>query len=206
MIISLQPRIPSDPLNLLKSSSPIVMKPLNKASLNNGLNLPAAKVNFLLFLRKLFCVTLQITSDLFQFFIILTAERKSTWRIRKTFFFTPSRFSSPPASSRPAASGGRMRRCFRKWKLSLTNGRIARWPCWKPLSGRRRSRKGIGFTDTEKMLLLFPNPKDDNSGDMYSDEKYTKAALDKRIYRIRRERMGKILNSYEELVLFLQGL
>ena len=41
---------------------------------------------------------------------------------------------------------------------------------------------------------------------MYSNEKYTKATLDKRIYRIRRERMGKILNSYEELVLFLQGL
>ena len=64
----------------------------------------------------------------------------------------------------------------------------------------------LGFTDTEKMLLLFPNPKDDNSGDMYSNEKYTKAALDKRIYRIRRERLGKILNSYKELVLFLQGL
>ena len=64
----------------------------------------------------------------------------------------------------------------------------------------------LGFTDTEKMLLLFPNPKDDNSGDMYSNEKYTKAALDKRIYRIRRERLGKILNSYKKLVLFLQGL
>ena len=64
----------------------------------------------------------------------------------------------------------------------------------------------LGFTDTEKMLLLFPNPKDDNSGDMYSNEKFTKAALDKRIYRIRRERLGKILNSYKELVLFLQGL
>ena len=64
----------------------------------------------------------------------------------------------------------------------------------------------LGFTDMKKMLPLFPNTKNDNSGNTYNNEKYTKAAFDKRIYRIRRERLGKILNSNEELVLFLQGL
>lgn len=63
----------------------------------------------------------------------------------------------------------------------------------------------LDFTDTKKMLSLFPNNKSDK-GNTYNNEKYTKPALDKRLSRIRRERLGKILNSYEELVLFLRGL